>query len=283
MQKNEDNIYSNTTTPMDYLASIHTHSRDQFISFIEETHVYNITDPDDTFIDNYTSVTTFIHSLFPKFDAPLVIQKMMKSPTWKTSKYFGMTAEQITQEWEDKKNVSAQSGTLMHKSIEEFYNGNLTGIDTIEYTYFLEFHKNIILPSGLRPYRTEWCVYDIDTKIAGSIDMVYQLYDGDDVNLAIYDWKRVENMRFSNTFSSAKPPFEHIPDCNFYHYSIQLNIYRYILEKNYGKKIHELRLVILHPSNMNFETVEVPIMDDLVEQLLAYRKSLLTCSFSEKN
>jgi hypothetical protein len=221
---------------MDYLASIHPHPRDQFISFIEETHIYLITDVDDTALGNYTSVTTFIHSLFPKFDAPSVIQKMMRSPNWSASKYFGMTTEDITQQWEDKKNTSAQSGTLMHKSIEEFYNGNLTGIDTIEYEYFLDFHKNIILPNGYRPYRTEWCVYDIDTKIAGSIDMVYQLKEGDDVNLAIYDWKRVENIRFSNTYTCANSPFKNIPDCNFYHYSIQLNIYRYILEKNYGKK-----------------------------------------------
>lgn len=261
---------------MDSLSTIHPHPRDEFITFIEETHMYLISDPDDTPHDKYISVTTFIHSLFPPFDAHHVIQKMMKASNWESSKYFGMTTEEIMQQWEDKKNASAQSGTLMHKSIEDFYNNVPNTMDSIEYDYFLDFQREIIEPRGLRPYRTEWCVYDIDTKIAGSIDMIYQLNEGDDTNLVIYDWKRVENIRFTNSYTSAKAPFEDIPDCNFYHYSIQLNIYRYILEKNYGKKIHELRLVVLHPSNMNYVTVEVPLMDELVERILDHRKSFLT-------
>jgi len=259
------------------LATRHVHPRDRYISFFEEAHVYSITDPDDTSPEKYISVTTFIHSLFPPFDADHILQKMRSSSNWTKSKYYGLTDPQILNQWEEKKNEAAHAGTQMHKAIEEYYNDLPLPMEcSLELQYFQHFQDRIIVPKGYRPYRTEWCVYDIGTKIAGSIDMVYQLHEGDDVNLAIYDWKRVESIRTSNSYSTAVPPFEDIPDCNFYHYAIQLNVYRHILEKNYGKKIHELKLVVLHPSNMDFMTVDVPFLDDIVSRLLNYRATNLT-------
>ena len=39
---------------------------------------------------------------------------------------------------------------------------------------------------------------------------------------------------------------EHLPDSNFWHYSLQLNTYKYMLEKNYNKKVNGMYLVCLH-------------------------------------
>ena len=43
----------------------------------------------------------------------------------------------------------------------------------------------------LKPYRTEWMIFDEDLKLAGSIDMVYENPDG---TLSIYDWKRSKDI-----------------------------------------------------------------------------------------
>jgi hypothetical protein len=51
------------------------HERDDHISMEEETHTYSI-DGDTGFL----SVTSWINSLFPKFDAGRVIDRMMASP-----------------------------------------------------------------------------------------------------------------------------------------------------------------------------------------------------------
>ena len=42
---------------------------------------------------------------------------------------------------------------------------------------------------------------------------------------------------------------KHLPNTNFWHYSLQLNTYKAMLEKNYNKKVTDLYLVRLHPNN----------------------------------
>ena len=55
----------------EYLQSIHGHPRDSHITFEEEGHAYTIDGSKD-----FTSVTTWIHSLFPHFDADKIINSM---------------------------------------------------------------------------------------------------------------------------------------------------------------------------------------------------------------
>ena len=62
------------------------------ISFDEATHTYCI-NGDNT----YTSVTTLLSSWFKEFDSVKTIQKMMASPSWPSSKYYGRTVEDIQQ------------------------------------------------------------------------------------------------------------------------------------------------------------------------------------------
>ena len=59
--------------------------------------------------------------------------------------------------------------------------------------------------------------------------------------------------------SAITPCIEHLPDCNFYHYSLQLNTYKALLEKNYGVKVKGMYLVCLHPNNENksYQRIEV--------------------------
>ena len=57
------------------LSQFNSHERDKDLKFFEEGHKYVIlTDADS----KYTSVTTWNHTHFPKFDADSVIKYMMK-------------------------------------------------------------------------------------------------------------------------------------------------------------------------------------------------------------
>jgi ATP-dependent exoDNAse (exonuclease V) beta subunit len=104
-------------------------------------------------------------------------------------------------------------------------------------------------------------IYHEDVKIAGSIDMVYENPDG---TLSIYDWKRSKDITSENTWNkfALNPLVGHIPDTNFWHYAMQLNTYKYILEEKYGKRIQELNLVRIHPDHpgKTYELISVPIM-----------------------
>ena len=248
---------------VDYLEKLNSHERDSHITFDEGPHIYTI-DGDSSF----TSVTTWAHSNFGHFDADKIITKMMKGRNWINSKYFGMTRQEIKDGWHKNGQEAAAAGTKMHYDIECFYNNMTITNDSTEYSYFSNFHNDF---SHLRPYRTEWMVWDNELKIAGSIDMIYE---DSNKNLLIYDWKRCKKIKMANKWqSSNNPVLEGFPDSNFWHYSLQLNIYKYLLEKNYGKKVDSMFLVCLHPDNKNknYLRYEVPNLQDKIKLLAKQR------------
>jgi hypothetical protein len=251
-------------------------TRDNHIRFYERGHKYEIiTD----IKSRYTSVTTWNKGLFPKFDADAVIANIMRGKNWNPSnKYWGQTAEQIKASWFASGASVADAGTNLHEQIETFMNNSelpagythrqllehyKSKEDSVitrgpEWQFFLKFVED---HPDLKPYRTEWMIFHEDVKIAGSIDMVYENPDG---TLSIYDWKRSKDITSDNTWKkfALHPALAHIPDTNFWHYTLQLNTYKMILEEKYGKKIHELNLVRIHPDipEQTYELLSVPIL-----------------------
>lgn len=263
--------------PWQRLAVVNAHPRDARISFEEETHTYTI----DGQREGWISCTGFIHSFFQHFDADAVIAKMMSSPKWTSNKYYGMTADEIKKQWDDSKNEASSAGTRMHLDIEHYNNadpvGNLAGdnyepLEGKEWSYFLDYEKKHRIKKGFFPYRTEWLVFKEDIKLAGSIDMVYKKADG---TFAIYDWKRAKEMKFENSFQSGLHPLDHLPDTNYWHYSLQLNIYRRILEELYDAHVSEMALVVLHPNNTTYKVILINRMDDEVSAMFETRKRAL--------
>ena len=249
-----------------YLANLNPHERDSHIHFDEGPHIYTIDGDSD-----FTSVTKWNHSHFGKFDADAIITKMM-ARNWTNSKYFGQTREEIKAGWKKNGDEASKAGTKMHYDIECFYNDLEVEIDEdcVEFDYFMAFENDI--GSKLEPYRTEWMVWDKELQMAGSIDMVFR---NDDGTLLIYDWKRCKNIKKDNRYqSSTTECINHLPDTNFWHYSLQLNTYKYILEKNYGEKVVGMYLVCLHPNNANksYIRLEVPHLKSEMEDLMKLRE-----------
>lgn len=243
------------------LRRLNGHPRDEHLVFDEGPHVYYIRGD-----SNNISVTTLVHRYFGQFDADAVIAKMMASPKWPKSKYFGMTGEAIKKQWSDAGLDASTKGTRMHKSIELFYN-NLPTDDfeqDKEFQMFKHFHH---VWKDLVPYRTEWEVYDEELRLAGSIDMVFKHND----ELFIYDWKRSKEIKFTNRWERGLGPLQDYDDCNFVSYSLQLNIYRYILEKHYGLKIAGLFLVVIHPDFDHFKRIPCLELRDVVHQIMELR------------
>lgn len=262
------------------------HLRDENIQFMEVGHKYTVITDSST---NYISVTTWNHSHFPKFEADKIIRKMMKGKGFKEGhKYWGFTAEQIKEQWTS--NTAAQAGTELHYEIECFMNNanispHYTHIDlyqnyillnplfketaSLEWQYFIQFVKE---NPELKPYRTEWVIYDEKYKIAGSVDMVYENADG---TLSIYDWKRCKQITRINQYNQYAVTSEicHLPDSNFWHYALQLNTYKSIIERNYGKTVKELILVRLHPETeeKTYELITLPNLNKEITELLSIK------------
>jgi len=263
---NNKEIDDGTIGTPSYLATIHHHPRDEHISFEAGPHIYTVCGSRG----EYTSVTTWNHQHFSHFDAEKTITNMMKGKNWNiNNKYYGMTPEQIKELWNSSGVAASSAGTKLHDDIEKHYNGLNIQNDSIEYEYFLQFEKDF---PELKPYRTEWMVYYEELKISGSIDMVFENPDG---TIQIYDWKRVKEIKHEVEFGkyALTPCISHLPDTNFWHYALQLNVYKTILEHKYGKKVTGLYLVCLHPDNKykTYDRINVPFLDTELEDLLKLR------------
>jgi len=254
-----------------YLATINVHPRDEFITFEEGPHIYTVCGERGT----YTSVTTFNHSHFSHFNADAIIDSMirgkkMKDPTYK---YFGMTKDQIKDDWDKNRDAASSAGTKLHNDIEHYFNGMDVVNNSIEYQYFKNFLNDF---PELKPYRTEWMVYYEELKISGSIDMIFENPDG---TLQIYDWKRCQEIKHEAEFGkyALTTCISHLPDTNFWHYALQLNTYKIILEHKYGKKITDMYLICIHPDNVykNYQRIQVPCLDAEMKDLIEFRKKQL--------
>lgn len=258
-----------------YLAQKNAHDRDECIQFFDEGHIYDI-NGDRTF----TSVTSIVSQYYEHFDADLILQKMRKSGKMNnpTNKYYDMSDEEIKEQWRLAGESASSLGSIMHFNIECFYNNNpMPNSDMPELDHhFSAFQRMHVLPLRLIPYRTEWFVFDEEAKIAGSIDMVFQDPDDSD-KLYIYDWKRTVELKRENRFQSMHSPLDHLPDTNYWHYCMQLNIYCYLLETFYKKKIAGMNLVVLHQQNESFIVAEVPRMQELVQEIIRRQRDKVLC------
>jgi len=97
------------------------------------------------------------------------------------------------------------------------------------------------------------------------------VYENDDGTLMIYDWKRSKGIDKTNGWNKTATTecISHLPDSNFWHYALQLNTYKTIIERNYGKRVSHLFLVRLHPDNFKqtYEVIKVPVLEDEMTEL----------------
>ena len=238
-----------------------TFEQDGKLSFNEEAHRYSLDGVD------FRSVSNVVGMFFKEFDAVGISLK----------KCYGneVEAAKLREVWESKGAIASQAGTFLHKQIEDYlngkqlpdllcdvsYNGNYVKCnETVdisrEWSYFKAFERNTVF----RPFRTEWRIFDADARIAGTLDFVCECVDG---TYEIYDWKR-SNKIFPterNPWASGLNGLEHLTDTSYIHYCLQQNLYRYMLEKNYGIKVSRMNLVVLHPELPTYKVVPVPPME----------------------
>lgn len=272
-----------------YLRDLHPHERDKRIKFFEESHKYTIDG-----CELRESVTGFVHSFFPHFDADAVVAKMMSKPDWEKNKpeYAGMTAEQIKQSWRDNATKSADDGTYMHRQLELFYNKEPfadkvevdpeTGAevsrtkfeDTKEYRMFQNFHQKHVVEAGLEPWRTEQIFWSEDLKLAGSCD--FSCIDPKTGEIVLFDWKRCKRIEYHNRWQKGLPPVQHMDHCNISHYTLQLNTYKHMLERHYGQNVRRIKgmaLVFLHPNQDDVIVEWVRDAQKEVQDMLRVRRT----------
>ena len=75
-------------------------------------------------------------------------------------------------------------------------------------------------------------------------------------------------------------PLQFVPDCAGWHYKLQLNIYKFILESKYGATVASMRVVCLHPDQHGTPAViEVPVMDHAVAMMVNHQVDSCICIY----
>lgn len=216
------------------------HPRDEYIKFYPNEHRYEYRNNTEVGTDGdfeYSSASSIAKLFFTDFDEVGQAQRLaIKRNT---------TPEEVIRGFRKDRDLGIQ----LHRDIEEWLANNnyKPSNDTLmEFNFFVDFYNQNLKNKTL--YRTEWPIYDKIYKVAGTVDMVIQKSDGD---FAIYDWKRSSRF-FKNPTEKGREFCSLLPDGNFSIYTLQLHIYKKILQHFYGiKKVSELFLVQLHPTPYN--------------------------------
>ncbi|MBD5219855.1 MAG: hypothetical protein HDS72_06420 [Bacteroidales bacterium] len=243
--------------------SINAHARDSKIQFEPVAHKYFVTAPDGSRIE-CESVTTVIGNLFEQFDARY----------WATRKTSSLAeAEALMRKWEAKGEEARNLGTQLHDRIERHYLGQQPDPEALAdraFGFFLDFARR----NPLTPYRSEWPIFSEKYRIAGTLDFL-ACHDG---RFTIYDWKRsakiVDRTGALNTncFGKyAKAPIPHVPDTTYHHYALQVSLYRYLLESEYGIMVEDAYLGTFHPDYDRFHVVAMPYLRSEVIEILKSR------------
>ena len=195
---------------------------------------------------------------------------------------YGTPVEESLDKWAKSGKIASEVGTFVHLQTENYFQrgffetechlqfGDKSETVSVEQEklHFLRFIRDY----QIEPYRQEWPVYDKDLNIAGTIDMICQEDDG---QYTIYDWKRsskvtnaqgqpiVEGFRGKMSYNGIS-----LPDTSYYHYCIQQNLYRYMLEKHYGIRVKAMNLVVLCPDYPTYYVAPVPKMDKLISDIV---------------
>ena len=220
-------------------------------------------------------VSSLIAYFFEPFDAQLQAMRQ-----WER---YRIPVEETLDKWARVGRMAAEVGTFVHEQTENWFRDGVfetacpfcykgkTEMVSVEHEkqQFLCFVRDY----DIHPYRQEWPVYDLEMNVAGTIDMICR---NDDGTFTIYDWKRSKKVvnalgqpiteAFANKTSLNGIT---LPDTSYYHYCLQQNLYRHMLESHYGIRIAGMNLVVLCPDYPTYFVAPVPRMDTIIRQIVA--------------
>lgn len=225
------------------------YSNDKSVVFDSESHTYTKKDK------KLISVTTFIHKFKNEFDSDYWSKKIALRDN--------KTQEEILKQWSDKAKKSCEIGTAIHKIFEDYANKEYSILNNefefnflelpIDYTIeFIEkskiavkFINDFFETKRLIPIHTEYIVYD--DNLAGQIDMICKDKKN---NYYIIDFKTNEKIETNSYGKKLKDIFSDIDDSTFYHYSLQLSIYKQMFDKDIKG------MFLIHITKDKYELIE---------------------------
>ena len=275
------------------------------IAFEEEAHIYyDVTKPEEKFI----SVTTLIHNFTNPFDKEFwssykALEKLLSKSKWEiekksllsTKKFdkvllemydisendFNKAQQAILDEWDAENRRSCERGTKIHADLENSLYGKRRDIDLAKYQIGGKFecikdHNDLDLEYGVYPeYLIHRVSEDGKLRLAGQIDILVK--KGNKIIIADYKTnKKIETKSFFDKSKKSsvkmKYPLNNIDDVNYWHYTLQLSTYAWMIQKlNPEFEIEDLVMIHFDHSD-NMTVYHLPYLKAEVIKMLAFYK-----------
>tara|TARA_R110000824_G_scaffold73220_4_gene186487 strand:+ start:10894 stop:11664 length:771 start_codon:yes stop_codon:yes gene_type:complete len=180
-----------------------------------------------------------------------------------------ITKEEILKEWKYKADYACEKGTLFHDYAENYLNNKIfpypkdkvigiLGNNDVEeafnklVTLFNKFYQESY--GKLIPIKSELIVGDEELGICGMVDQLF--WNNKTNELQIWDWKTNKEIKRNNRWQKFKEPISHLDVCEFNTYSLQLSLYRFIIEKNTSLELGDSYIVWFNEKNENYEPIK---------------------------
>ena len=248
------------------------------IIYWDEPHIYKLNDK------KFTSTTTLIHHFYSEFDVD----------KWSTKKAleYGLTPQQVIDAWDYLAYYAQVKGTVAHNYAENLMNRKVFpypmdfilkcfGYDAIKEDFLKikghidNFYNDTL--GKLVPLKTEFVVYDRDYGLSGMVDLL--VYNKKTEKIEIWDYKTSRAISKENKYQNMHDPISHLQDCEFTHYSLQLGVYKHIIEKNTGIEVGNCYLVWINECLDNYKIIKCDNMNYEVDLMINHainEKILLT-------
>lgn len=234
------------------------------ILFAEDTHKYTST------IDNelvtFTSGTQFIHKFFPPFDADGEIAK-------RCALKEGVTVEEIKARWAKAGKEACILGTRVHECCEDIENGLTTLRNTPQDEKETKLFENAVsmakrFYANLDILGVEKIVFSPTLKIAGTIDLLAR--SRKDGTFIVIDHKTNKSIDKEDKWNRfALYPVEHLHDINFNTYSLQLNLYEYLLKREkYVPANAKFKRFLNHVTLEKADLIQLPDMQSEIKDMM---------------
>lgn len=193
------------------------------VTLDHESHIYS----SNTGI-TFKSVSALIEQFVPFFD--------FEQKSYDYSIKHGIPVEEVRANWREKNKLSTVYGKKIHGTIEKLLTEKTFCHKEEIYNSVLKEVEKLIEKGS--KFTSEKIIHNEEYKIAGTSDLIIERKDDFD----IVDFKTNKKIKFDNNFDDGTLlfPLNHIPNAEFFKYSLQLSLYAYMHELSSKKRLYRL-------------------------------------------
>ena len=199
-----------------------------------------------------------------------------------------VSEKDIDKLWKYKNHHATYEGSTLHDYAENYLSNRIMPepkvspeglkFEEIEETYevmkqhFHNFYNDTVAKGKLIPVKSELVIGDKDLMLCGMVDQLfwnerYQCYQ-------IWDWKTNTKLRMKSDYGNKmKGPLYMLDDCEFNTYSLQLSVYKKMIEMNTNIKLGESNIVWFNEENQNYKIIKCKDYSDHVDNMFETLKT----------